>query len=293
MATRSILARPVGDGWEGRYHHSDGYPSTMGPLLRRVREHFKGNVEAMLRFVIDEHPAGWSVLDGDLSLTPGYVEDISTLPVYPEGTTITGHDGAQHDMTGMINYRACRPRCFCHGDRAEEEWLFKATDGPDNFGGAQWVYVISERGFLICDDTGAPIQFVGWDEEVDWKTVECGESLQRCGHCAFYHFENLPSDSGKLWTPKYLGLVPLDIQDASAFSWRGEIYTTTGGGQLERKINPHTGQLEYGKKWFATVRDTQGRRSELWVWSNKKSGGQTLRPGLTPIYPATKEIHHA
>ena len=24
MSTRSCIARPVGDGWEGRYHHSDG-----------------------------------------------------------------------------------------------------------------------------------------------------------------------------------------------------------------------------------------------------------------------------
>lgn len=30
MSTRSAIARPAGDGWEGRYHHFDGYPSGVG-----------------------------------------------------------------------------------------------------------------------------------------------------------------------------------------------------------------------------------------------------------------------
>ena len=33
MSTRSCVAIPQGDGWKGRYVHSDGYPSHMLPTL--------------------------------------------------------------------------------------------------------------------------------------------------------------------------------------------------------------------------------------------------------------------
>ncbi|MGE0493246.1 MAG: hypothetical protein AB7S38_28820 [Vulcanimicrobiota bacterium] len=83
MATRGIIARRVGDGWHGVYHHSDSYPTGLGRTLWRFYHGISrtrptlgerlgltappdqptfSSLEEMLRFVIDEHPWGWSNL---------------------------------------------------------------------------------------------------------------------------------------------------------------------------------------------------------------------------------------
>jgi len=33
MGTRSVIARPTGEGWAGRYCHADGYPDHQGRVL--------------------------------------------------------------------------------------------------------------------------------------------------------------------------------------------------------------------------------------------------------------------
>ena len=73
MSTRSVIARPSPEGgFRGRYCHYDGYPAHQGRLLfDAVTGHFDGDPEAACRYLIDEHPAGWSVLGGDFTVPPG------------------------------------------------------------------------------------------------------------------------------------------------------------------------------------------------------------------------------
>jgi len=74
MRTRGVIAGAVTDGWEGRYHHFDSYPrgpreDAVGPLPG----HFAGDVDAMLRTLVGDHPSGWAnINDADFSLFPGY-----------------------------------------------------------------------------------------------------------------------------------------------------------------------------------------------------------------------------
>jgi hypothetical protein len=86
MSTRAFIARQTdladnvfGCTFARRYHHFDGYPSGLGQFLAKaLREQFQGDVESLLRRLIDSKAAkcGWStILHCDLSLTPVSPED--------------------------------------------------------------------------------------------------------------------------------------------------------------------------------------------------------------------------
>jgi hypothetical protein len=74
MGTRGIIAKPEGDGWAGRYHHWDSYPSGLGATLIELHaDHFAGDVDAMIAYLIDGEPVGWSTINGaDWSLPKGW-----------------------------------------------------------------------------------------------------------------------------------------------------------------------------------------------------------------------------
>jgi hypothetical protein len=66
VSTRSVIARPTPDGgFHGTYCHNDGYPAHQGRILfDAVTGNFDGDPDAACRYLIDQHPAGWSVLHG-------------------------------------------------------------------------------------------------------------------------------------------------------------------------------------------------------------------------------------
>ena len=74
MGTRSVIARPTPDGgFHGTYCHNDGYPAHQGRILfDAVTGSFDGDPDAACCYLIDQHPAGWSVLHGDFTAPPGY-----------------------------------------------------------------------------------------------------------------------------------------------------------------------------------------------------------------------------
>jgi len=118
MSTRAIIARPDPDhGWAGRYHHWGGYPKGLGrSLWQALNGHWRGDVAAMLKVLLDDHPAGWScIVDVDWSLEPGWCAN------WQDG------DNAR------------RPECYCHGARQDppRPWLYPHQDA-----GAEWVYVL-------------------------------------------------------------------------------------------------------------------------------------------------------
>jgi hypothetical protein len=82
MSTRAAIARAVdkpggGIHFEGRYHHWDGYPTGLGRTLYQLYNgYFERDLDAMLKFLIDDHPGGWSTInDRDLSLPIGFSDD--------------------------------------------------------------------------------------------------------------------------------------------------------------------------------------------------------------------------
>src|SRR5690242_5576733 len=97
-----IIARAVGDGFQGREVRQHAYPSELGKALWHLyREPFKQKRLHMLEELIDKHPAGW-------------------------------HDLAISSWTQLDQ----PPACLCHGSHTMSERLFTETT-PGNY---KWCY---------------------------------------------------------------------------------------------------------------------------------------------------------
>ena len=192
MSTRSCIARVRGDGFKGVYHHWDGNPSVLGATLYKLAQGYlngsEGGVPGMLELLIDQHPAGWSTINGaDWLREPGFAED-------------------------MDEEKRKRPQCYCHGDRSEE--ASPVTQDDDM--GMEYAYVFDEEGktMAVCErvrsdgdhadgsfgslgksrETGeredawvirSLVDLTG--PEPDWALVECGLNLERCQHIEGHH----------------------------------------------------------------------------------------------------------
>ncbi len=61
MSTRSVVAEVRGDGFVGRYCHSDGYPTVRGRQLFETYRQLGDDAEAVRRYAIREGESGyWS-----------------------------------------------------------------------------------------------------------------------------------------------------------------------------------------------------------------------------------------
>lgn len=79
MSTRSLIGiySDKGDGtWRATYHHWDGYPSGLGKTLWDIYHNFyPGALPAMMEFIVDAHPEGWSTLVGsDFTKRPTWLD---------------------------------------------------------------------------------------------------------------------------------------------------------------------------------------------------------------------------
>lgn len=144
MGTRGVIARPVGEGFEGRYHHWDSYPSGLGLTLIQLRNgFFQGDTDAMLRVLLDEHPAGWSTINSaDFSLPAGF------------------------DSAG--------PNCYCHGSRSEDGWLVTAENASGS--GCEYAYVLEGSRMLVMSSyhengTKAIGMFGMGDPVASWRII--------------------------------------------------------------------------------------------------------------------------
>lgn len=144
MSTRAVIARPSATGFVGRYHHWDGYPSGLGAALFGLwRNRYGRDSAAMLRELVDEHPAGWSTIVGaDWSHAPGW-----------------GVAGA--------------PQCYCHGQRHESGALY--TERNAQASGCEWAYVIDGASMTIARAYTGDAPMVGmWgsgDPLARWEEV--------------------------------------------------------------------------------------------------------------------------
>jgi hypothetical protein len=80
----------------------------------------------MLAYLIDQHPAGWSTINGmDFAAEPGFEEN---------------------------GFKTAGPHCYCHGGRHEEESIVTDANAADI--GCEYAYVFG------TDDIGHPFMDV-------------------------------------------------------------------------------------------------------------------------------------
>ena len=174
MSTRSVIARPV-DGVEldfrGRYVHSDGYPSGVGQtLFVALREQFNGDLGAMLKLIIDDHPAGWSsLMNADFSLKPGFTSyDVPKKFKRPNGTT----DWERYLQSPQWR----RPRCYCHGQRRWGDEPRTRANVLDS--DIEYLYLIHEPARVMTilmprEDSFTHLTEIDLDGEApDWKALD-------------------------------------------------------------------------------------------------------------------------
>ena len=156
MSTRGCIARLQGRSpleFKGVYHHWDSYPSGLGQALFRLRNtHFAQDTEAMLRALIDEHPAGWSTVVG------------ATFDKRPGFRSRGSHSTADDDA----------PQCYCHGDRSEPARAVTQRTAAGS--GVEYAYAFTGATMLVlgsyCDDGAKMIGMFGFgDEGAAWRVI--------------------------------------------------------------------------------------------------------------------------
>jgi hypothetical protein len=160
MSTRGCIARLTSKEGEpitfsGTYLHWDNYLSGTGKTLFKLwRGHFKRDTTAMLKFLCDDHKAGFSTINGcDFNLPAGYKEFTSENHDKPHG-----------------------PVCFCHGARSEEanEIDEKIASGS----GVEYIYAFppdGKRMIVLSSYTESGKKMIGafgcGDPNATWKVV--------------------------------------------------------------------------------------------------------------------------
>lgn len=282
MSTRSIIGRTIGhEGqFSGRYVHSDGAPTDMGAWLwQSLRGHFRNDLKAMLRYLIDAPHAicGWSALTGkDLSLSPGYTWQ-----------RVIGSGKPFAEYSQLPDYR--RPQCFASRP-GETEDTRTEKDLQDTDCEFLYVFDVEQCKLFVRDlrhdEDVAVIDLDG--EEPKWEHVECGgpdENWRRCNHVASHHGIDSP-----LGMQTYLGNRPLDpIHDALGYVIAGKNYTATGSGGSSEYMRGHN---PVGT-WVASLIAQNNRRIDLPIAkyvSGKTRGEYQLLANVQAIYPPTKEV---
>lgn len=159
MGTRGCIARLTDNGFEGRYHHWDSYPEGLGATLYKLYHgHFNHDLETMLKTLIDDHPAGWSTINGkDFNLKAGFGEYTTK------------------DIDKRTK-RYLKPKCYCHGSRKEKAWVI--TEKNASGCGVEWVYAfdINKNTMQILasynDDGTKMIGYFGCgNEKAKWLII--------------------------------------------------------------------------------------------------------------------------
>lgn len=174
MSTRGCIARLTSKPgkkitFKGVFHHWDSYPEGLGSTLFKLRNgHFKSDTNAMLHTLIDEHPAGWSTINGvDFNLPAGY----SDAPYKP-------NMNAEEQEAYELYKRT--PHCFCHGERHEEAQAITQKNASGC--GVEYVYAFTSDGKTMLvlssycgDDFEGNPKMIGMfgmgDKNATWKII--------------------------------------------------------------------------------------------------------------------------
>jgi hypothetical protein len=198
----------------GRYHHWDGYPSSLGvTLIDAYNITFAGSrpegFAAMIQTLIFDHPAGWSTINNaDWSFEPGFVDtfglDRATTccgevhwkhyrqyySSHPEVELPPGSDIAVfgHTAETEVYPEDSRPQCYCHGGRSEpQNTVLNCINNGGTYCSGQgcdplfteWAYRITTEGLEVweamsVDDTYRHL----FREEVAWDVTNPGIEMR-------------------------------------------------------------------------------------------------------------------
>lgn len=191
MSTRAIIGRvndDGSDGWKGRYHHWDGYPRGLGQRLWELwLTHFKGDTAAMTKFLIDDHPAGWSsLLVCDMTKPAGFREMGVVHPGEPQKDDF--RDSNAYWDAHRVWEAEQGPQCYCHGDRQESASALETSEqGADTW--CEYAYIFNEKTnrmfiFLHAQSAWHFVTSIAYEDNVldgFWEAVEekCGKMIDR------------------------------------------------------------------------------------------------------------------
>lgn len=157
-----MIARPGSEPrWEGVYLHSDGYLSHAGRLIHLMGErYFCGRGEELARYLIDQHPAGWSYLGGDPTQESAWHGGSGSRL----GQLEYGSSAYQHEQARNISYQT-RP-----GERKTFRLLTPALYGSEPL----WLYLLEEHALRVIHAGGgeAGYPFSILNEHIDWVGEE-------------------------------------------------------------------------------------------------------------------------
>lgn len=152
MSTRSVCAIPDGDGFRGRYVHSDGYPSAKVPEYLALVE--RDGLPSVIKKITEER-YGWSTINPNQPDITG----VAPPAEYPGWIASTGTEArayyayllAPGNMYGDGRF-ANEPGygiayTTVENQSAEDQWI--THDGDD--WGTEWAYVLSDRGLAVYE----------------------------------------------------------------------------------------------------------------------------------------------
>jgi hypothetical protein len=218
--------------------------------MSMLHERFHDDLASMLRYIIDQHSAGWSQVGTECYCHPRRDRDAETAPYW-----ITEKEMADTDI----------------------EWVY-AFDEENHR-----LYI---RDIRNREDAGI-VELA--EPEPDWLKIECGEELERCRHYAWVHFPETRNMSN-LSTQTYLGKREFEFQDAIAFMVNGKRYQNTGSGGNSSYLNrcASSKRLWPHELWIQTVKAGNGHSIDMPVAYCAKEGYKPYR-GVTWVFPPTKD----
>lgn len=204
MSTRSIIGTAHDGGFEGRYCHSDGYPTCRGRQIFETYHQLGGNLQALIAYAIRPGDTGyWSSY-----MTPHQNAENNAQPdrapcwlcAEPDRDTPSCH--------------LCKGTGTAYNPHKYTAW--QAENGDSwathvNDWGAVWAYLVSESGITVLESAwteaaGAAwtrIAHIAWTDTPNWTAIECGEQFERCSHYAWAHFPEVPN-TDRMSTSEYL-----------------------------------------------------------------------------------------
>ena len=152
MGTRSMILKPEGDAWVGRYVHWDGYPEGVGAALHEIVN--RDGLTMARKVLIDDH-VYWSSIDPSMVHTK---RDYSGNEVIVTEIDLGGI--ALGACVSSISYtdekRWAKPATFVVGygeadlngpvnDEADEDFLITYAN-YSQYDGCEWAYLLSGDG---------------------------------------------------------------------------------------------------------------------------------------------------
>lgn len=254
-----------GTEFQGRYVHSSGYPTWMGPQLVRILARHDGDLARMLHTLTVKHVEGWSYLTEKAE--PPYDFVGPERSVFEPYVGMAYREGGDDELwTGHLG-----------GAPIEVPWgyFFTSTD-----------LTTAELVVAYMDDTAeevlrTPATQLHKLTGEDWGKAECGQQYERCGHLAWYHVgrDKMPKGTDRIGMRTWLGLDPLTPDDAIGCIKDGKKYLFTGSGSSR------------GGLWYCGAKYTNGRQAPDVAFRTQQSwrggvmSGGELLSGVTPIYP--------